>query len=69
MPKWLADSMRCVFAFEDKIFVTDRLSKKPRELFSFAPNRISGLDISKDNRSIYISVDSTEADIWLLTLE
>ena len=69
MPRWLADNKRSIFAFDDKIFLTDILSKKPRELFSFAPNLITGLDVSRDNRSIYVSLDSTEADIWLLKLE
>jgi tricorn protease len=68
MPKWLVDNKSCVFVFEDRVFVTDIISRKPREIFSFAPDRITGLDISRDNRWIYISVDSTEADIWLLTL-
>ena len=69
LPKWLADNKRSIFAFEERIFLTDTLSKKPRELFSFAPDLISGLDVSRDNRSIYVSVDSTEADIWLLKLD
>ena len=66
-PKWLADNKRSLFRFEDRIFLTDTISKKPREVFSFAPDLITGLDVSKDNRSIYVSVDSTEADIWLLS--
>lgn len=68
MPRWLVDNKRCVFVFEDRLFVTDRLSRKPREIFSIAPNRINGLAISRDNQTIYISVDFTEADIWLLTV-
>jgi Tol biopolymer transport system component len=67
-PKWLADSKRFLFAFENRIFLSDTLSKKPREIFSFDPDWINGLDVSKDNRSIYISVATTEADIWLLSL-
>ncbi len=69
VPRWLSDSRRLIFISEDKIFLTDRLSKKPREIFSFAPDRLTGLDISKDNRFIYVSLASTEADIWLLTIK
>lgn len=67
--RWLGDNRRLIFAFEDKIYLTDVQSKKPREIFSFAPNSVSSADLSKDNRSIYVSVASTEADIWVLSLE
>ena len=69
LARWLADSKRCLIVFEDKIFITDLQTRKPREILSFAPDRINGLDVSKDNRSVYVSVASTEADIWLLSLE
>ena len=68
-PTWLRDNRRLVFYFEDKVFLTDTQSKRPRELFSFAPNSLSGIDISKDNRSIYVSTSKTEADVWMLSLD
>jgi serine/threonine protein kinase len=68
-PKWLRDNRRLVFYNEDKVFLTDTQSKRPRELFSFAPDSLTGIDISRDNRSIYVSAASTEADIWVLSLE
>ena len=68
-PKWLNDNRRVVFCFEDRVFLTDTQSKKPRELFSFAPDTVSSVDISKDNRSIYVSVASAKTDIWLLSVQ
>lgn len=67
--KWLEDSRRLIFYFEEKVYLIDMQSKKPREIFSFTPDKPNGLDISKDNRSIYFSIASAEADIWMLRLE
>ena len=66
--RWLSDSRRLVFITGDKLYLTDMQSRKPRELYSFSPKILTGIDISQDNRSIYVSVASTEADIWLLRL-
>jgi Tol biopolymer transport system component len=59
-PRWLGDNKRVVFVFEDKIYLTDTRSKRPREIFSFAPKVLSSIDISRDNRSIYVSAISTD---------
>lgn len=67
--KFLSDNRRVIFCFEDKVYVTDAQSKKPRELFSFAPDTVSSVDISRDNRSIYVSVASAKTDIWLLSIQ
>jgi Tol biopolymer transport system component len=68
-PRWMSDSRRLLFAFEENVYLVDTQSKKPREICSFAPDKVHSLDISKDNRSIYVSVAKAEADIWLLRLE
>jgi Tol biopolymer transport system component len=68
-PKWMRDNRRLLFVSEESVYLTDVHSKKAREILSFAPNKVSSLDISKDNRSIYACVTKTEADIWLLSLE
>jgi len=44
--------------------------KKVRELFSVAPNGFNtGVTISRDDRQLYFSLLTTEADIWLMNFE
>jgi len=46
------------------------LSKKVRELLSVAPNGLSaGVTVSRDDRQLYFSLVTTEADIWLMNFE
>jgi hypothetical protein len=50
--------------------VIDSQSKKVRELLSVAPNEFGqGITLSRDDRQIYFSLVTTEADIWLMNLE
>jgi Tol biopolymer transport system component len=66
---WLNDSRRLLFTNDNKLYLVDRLTKQPKELFAFLPNTISAPSITKDNRSIYLAIASSQADIWLLTLD
>ena len=68
-PQWMSDSRRLIFAHRSKLYLVDSLSKKPRELFSAAPHDVQRFKLSKDERMIYYSVTSREADIWLASLE
>jgi hypothetical protein len=44
--------------------------KRVRELLSVAPNQLGiGGTISRDDRQIHFSLVTTEADIWLMTLQ
>jgi hypothetical protein len=36
---------------------------------SVAPDRFQSLGISRDSRTIYFGLQTTEADIWLAALE
>jgi len=48
----------------------DSQSKKVREVLSVAPNKLGlGVTRSRDDRLIYLSLVTTEADIWMMTLE
>ena len=69
-PVWLSDSRRLLFQDRAKLYLIDSYSKKVRELFSVAPNvfGVAGT-ISRDDRQIYFSLVSSEADIWLMNLE
>jgi Tol biopolymer transport system component len=68
-PAWLQDGRRLLFINDERIYLADVRSKRSKEIYSLLPGRLTGLDVSRDNRSIYISVASPEADIWLLRLE
>ncbi len=62
---WLADNKRAIFYHNDKIYLLDTETKRRKELLSVSPNRIQSISLSKDNRSIYYSVQKSESDIWL----
>ena len=69
-PVWLSDSRRLLFQKQGKLYLIDSQSKKVRELLSVAPNEFGiGVTISRDDRLIYFSLATTEADIWLMSLE
>jgi Tol biopolymer transport system component len=69
-PVWLSDSRRLLFQHQGKLSLIDSRSKKVRELLSVAPNEFgNGVTISRDDRLICFSHRTTEADIWLMTLE
>ncbi|HRH43891.1 MAG TPA: protein kinase [Pyrinomonadaceae bacterium] len=62
---WLADNKCAIFYHNDKIYLLDTETKRRKELLSVAPNRIQSISLSKDNRTIYYSVQKNESDIWL----
>jgi hypothetical protein len=65
-PLWLHDNHRMLFEDQGTIYLVDSRTKgRPHEVFSVAPNTMSGFTLSPDDRSIYFSMDSTESDIWL----
>jgi serine/threonine protein kinase len=68
-PTWLNDSRRLLFIDESELYLLDTQTQRRKKLYSFAPHSISQPTTPKDNRSIYLSVNAVEADIWLLTLE
>jgi Tol biopolymer transport system component/serine/threonine protein kinase len=69
-PVWLSDSRRLLFVHQKKLFLIDSLSKRIRELLTVEPHTLAGgVTLSRDNREIYFSLLSEEADIWMMTLE
>lgn len=68
-PIWLNDNQRLLFFAQDKLYLLDSRTGKSREILSVAPNRFQALGVSRDNRVIYFSLQTTEADIWLAALE
>ena len=68
-PVWLSDSRRLLFAFQGKLLLVDSRTKKTHEVLS-VPGEVLGYpSLSRDNREIYFTRGSTEADIWMATLK
>jgi len=69
-PVWLSDSRRLLFQDQSKLYLIDSQSKKSHEVLSVAPHEFgNGVTLPRDDRMIYFSLLTTEADIWLMTLE
>jgi Tol biopolymer transport system component len=70
-PIWLSDSRRMLFQdLQARLYLLDSRSKKVREVLSGAPHDLgNGVALSRDNRQIYFTLVTTEADIWLMNLE
>ena len=67
-PVWLSDSRRILFGFEGKLFLVDSQSKKSHEVLSVPGETLSWPSLSRDNREIYFTRGTNEADIWMATL-
>jgi len=69
-PVWLSDSRRLLFRQQDKLYLIDSQSRNIRELVSVPPHEFGvGVTLPHDDRLIYFSLLTTEADIWMMTLE
>jgi Tol biopolymer transport system component/serine/threonine protein kinase len=70
-PVWLSDSRRLLFLDKGKIHLLDTASGSSRELLSVMPEEVArrGFAVSPDDRHIYFSVSTTEADIWMVEFE
>jgi Tol biopolymer transport system component len=69
-PVWLGDSRRLLAQdHRGRLYLIDTQSRKSREVLSVAPHSLAGMTLSRDNRLMYLSVRTSEADIWLATLK
>jgi eukaryotic-like serine/threonine-protein kinase len=66
---WLNDNQRLLFFEQQKLYLLDSRTRKAQELLSVAPNHFQALGVSRDNRAVYFSLKTTQADIWLASLE
>jgi hypothetical protein len=68
-PVWLNDSRRLLFQQQSKLYMIDSQSKKIHEVLSVAPHEFGvGVALPRDDRLIYFSLLTTDADVWLMTL-
>lgn len=70
-PVWLSDSRRLLFHYKGAIYMLDTNTGRQREVISISPEEIArrGFAISEDDRNIYFSLSTTEADVWMMTFE
>ncbi len=68
-PIWLSDSRRLLFHDSGEIFLLDSDSGRADEVLSISPDTVGRPAVSHDNRWIYFTRRTSEADIWLLTLD
>jgi Tol biopolymer transport system component len=67
-PVWLRDSRRLLFREGPTLYVIDIKTRKRHVVLpSGAP--VLRFSISPDNRTIYYTIKSKEADIWLISLK
>lgn len=67
-PIWLSDSKRLIFADLGKMYLLDTVTGKTHELYNVGRNSFGVFALSRDNRRLYYSLISNEADIHLLSL-
>jgi Tol biopolymer transport system component len=70
-PVWLSDGRRLLFRSDlpGELFLVDSETKRIKELTTESSSTYGIATVSPDDRYIYTSVRTEEADIWLLTLE
>jgi Tol biopolymer transport system component/serine/threonine protein kinase len=69
-PVWLSDNRRLLFQTQSKLYLIDSQSKKSHEVLSVAPHEFgNGVSLPRDDRQIYFSLLTTDADIWLMTFQ
>ena len=67
-PAWLKDNRRLLFRANGRLYLTDAVTKKFKEVLSLTPHEIRSFCVSKNN-VVYYTLRRTEADIWLLSRE
>jgi eukaryotic-like serine/threonine-protein kinase len=68
-PVWLSDNRRLLYFYREKLYLLDTRSRKVKELLSTAPDEIQGLTLSKDDNLICFSIEISESDIWVATVQ
>jgi hypothetical protein len=67
-PIWLNDSGRLIFSTVSSLYLHDRKTRQSRLLHSGGTDNFGVFSLSRDNRRLYYSLRSSEADINLISL-
>lgn len=68
-PVWLHDSRRLLFRDAGKLFLVNSETKKVQQIALPSPLPVVEYGLTGDSRMLYYTLDSIEADIWLLKFE
>ena len=68
-PIWLYDNRRLLFRNGGKLFLVNSEKKKVQEISLQSTLPVIEYGLTGDNHTLYYTLDSTEADIWLVDLE
>ena len=68
-PVWLADGRRLIFSHRGALHIIDSATGASRELFSLPQASVGSVGLSADNRAIYFTLRSAEADVWMLEIK
>ena len=68
-PVWLHDNRRMLFRDEGKLFLVNSETKKIQEISLHSPNPVIEYGLTGDSRTLYYTLLSTEADIWMVNLD
>jgi len=68
-PIWLRDNRRLLFRDAGKLFLVNSETKKIQEISLHSPNPVIEYGLTADDRTLYYTLLSTEADVWVVNLE
>jgi len=68
-PIWLNDNRRLLFRDAGKLFLVNSETKKIQEISLRSPNPVIEYGLTANDHTIYYTLLSTEADVWLVNLE
>jgi eukaryotic-like serine/threonine-protein kinase len=68
-PVWLHDSRRLLFRDAGKLFLVNSETKKVQQIALHSPVPVVEYGLTNDSRTLYYTLDSVEADVWVLNFE
>jgi Tol biopolymer transport system component len=68
-PIWLHDNQRIIFRDAGKLFLVNVETKKIQEIPLQSPYPVIEYGLTSDSHTLYYTLLSTEADVWLLNFE
>ena len=68
-PVWLHDNRRLLFRDAGKLFLVNSETKKFQQIDLHSPLPVVEYGLTDDSRTLYYTLDSIEADVWVLNFE
>lgn len=66
-PVWLNDNRRILYRENNALFLLDRTTGQSQKIYAVtSPNQLGHHQLSRDNRRLYFTSISIDADIWIL---